>query len=60
MLIITIVNCALIITAFFIDDFEILNVFDIIDTVILGIYIFECLIKIIGIGIVDFFNDGWY
>ncbi|CAD8206226.1 unnamed protein product [Paramecium pentaurelia] len=59
MLVITILNCSLIITAFFIDDFEILSVFDIIDTVFLGIYIFECLIKIIGIGIVDFFNDGW-
>ncbi|CAD8206175.1 unnamed protein product [Paramecium octaurelia] len=59
MLAITILNCALIITAFFIDDLEILSVFDIIDTVFLGIYIFECLVKMIGIGIVDFFSDGW-
>lgn len=30
------------------------------DTVFLGIFIFECLIKIISMGIFDFFIDGWY
>ncbi|CAD8124310.1 unnamed protein product [Paramecium sonneborni] len=59
MLLIIILNCALIIAAIFIDDLEILRILDIIDTIFLGIYIFECLIKIIGIGIVDFFYDGW-
>ncbi|CAK69287.1 unnamed protein product (macronuclear) [Paramecium tetraurelia] len=59
MFLVTIVNCCLIISAFFIENLEVLAIFDTIDTVFLGIFIFECLIKIIGLGIYDFFVDGW-
>lgn len=60
MFLITIINCGLIISAFFIENLDVLAIFDTIDTVFLGIFIFECLIKIIGLGIYDFFVDAWY
>lgn len=57
---VTIINCGLIISAFFINDVEILDIMDTLNVVFLGIFIFECLIKIIALGIVDFFMDSWY
>jgi two pore calcium channel protein 1/two pore calcium channel protein 3 len=59
MLGITILNCVLIIVAFFIDDLETLAVFNTFDTVFLVIYATDILVKIIAIGIFDFFDDGW-
>lgn len=60
MLIITISNCILIIIAFFIEDTEILDIFSLLDTVFLVCYSIECLIKIIAVGINNYFDDGWY
>lgn len=59
MLIVTITNCILIIAAFFIEDLAILDVFNTLDTVFLAVYTFECLIKIIAIGIRNYFDEGW-
>lgn len=60
MLIITITNCILIVIAFFIEDIEILDIFSLLDTIFLIFYSLECLIKIIAIGIKNYFDDGWY
>lgn len=59
MLIVTITNCILIITAFFIDDLKILDVFNTLDTIFLVIYTLECAIKIIAFGIRNYFDEGW-
>lgn len=60
MLIITITNCILIVIAFFIEDTEILDIFSLLDTIFLIFYSLECLIKIIAVGINNYFDDGWY
>lgn len=60
MLIITISNCVLIVTAFFIDDMNILDIFTLLDTVYLIFYSLECIIKIIALGIKPYFKEGWY
>lgn len=60
MFVVTILNCSLIIAAFFINDTDILTIFDTLDTVFLAIFIFECAIKIISLGVYDFFKDSWY
>ncbi|CAD8077769.1 unnamed protein product [Paramecium sonneborni] len=59
MLIITITNCVLIVTAFIIEDSEILDIFTLLDTVFLVFYSLECIIKIIALGIKRYFQDGW-
>ncbi|CAD8079364.1 unnamed protein product [Paramecium sonneborni] len=59
MLIITITNCILIVVAFFIEDQDILDIFNILDTVFLVLYSLECLIKIIAIGVKPYFEDSW-
>lgn len=59
MLIITITNCILIIAAFFIEDLAILDVFNTLDTVFLAVYTLECSIKIIALGIRNYFDEGW-
>lgn len=59
MLVITILNCILIIVAFFIDDTSVLDVFNTLDTVFLVLYGIDILIKIIALGLYDFFDDGW-
>jgi len=60
MLFVTVLNCVLIIIAFFIEDEGVLNVFTTLDTVFLVFYSMECLLKIIAYGIKNFFDDGWY
>lgn len=55
MLIITISNCVLIVTAFFIDDMKILDIFTLLDTVYLIFYGVECIVKIIALGIKPYF-----
>lgn len=55
MLIITITNCVLIVTAFIIEDSEILDIFTLLDTVFLVFYSLECIIKIIALGIKRYF-----
>ena len=55
----TLLNCVLILIAFFIADENVLAVFDLIDNIFLGIYIFECLVKIIALGIKNYFDDPW-
>ncbi|CAD8091578.1 unnamed protein product [Paramecium sonneborni] len=59
MLVITISNCILIVLAFFIEDQEILDIFNIFDTVFLVLYSLECLIKIIALGIKPYFQEQW-
>ncbi|CAD8066114.1 unnamed protein product [Paramecium primaurelia] len=59
MLIITISNCVLIVTAFFIDDMKILDIFTLLDTVYLIFYGVECIVKIIALGIKPYFQEGW-
>ncbi|CAD8063596.1 unnamed protein product [Paramecium primaurelia] len=59
MLIITISNCILIVVAFFIEDQDILDIFNLLDTLFLIIYSIECLIKIIALGIKSYFEEGW-
>lgn len=60
MLLVTVMNCVFIIIAFFIEDEYILSIFNILDTVFLVFYSLECIFKIIGLGIREFFDDGWY
>lgn len=60
MLLVTVINCVLIIIAFFIEDEEVLNIFTTLDTVFLAFYSMECILKIIAYGIKHFFDDGWY
>ena len=59
MIFITLINCVLILIAFFIADESTLANFDLIDNIFLGIYIFECLVKIVALGIKNYFDDSW-
>ncbi|CAD8055958.1 unnamed protein product [Paramecium primaurelia] len=59
MLIITISNCVLIVVAFFIEDQDILDIFNLLDTIFLILYSLECSIKIIALGIKPYFEEGW-
>lgn len=59
MILITLLNCTLILIAFFIADENILAIFDLIDNIFLGLYILEFIIKIIALGIKDYFDDSW-
>lgn len=60
MLGIVLFNCCTIITAFFIDDADTLAVFDLLDSIFLSIFATEIVVKIIGLGIRAYFEDGWY
>lgn len=59
MLVVTITNCILIITAFFIEDLSVLDIFNSLDTIFLVLYSMECLVKMVAIGIREYFNEGW-
>ncbi|CAD8119924.1 unnamed protein product [Paramecium sonneborni] len=59
MLIVTLTNCILIIIAFFIEDINVLDIFNSLDTMFLVIYSLECMIKIVALGIREFFREGW-
>ncbi|CAD8182723.1 unnamed protein product [Paramecium octaurelia] len=59
MLVVTITNCILIIAAFFIEDLSVLDIFNSLDTIFLVLYSMECLVKIVALGIRDYFNEGW-
>ena len=60
MLGIVLFNCCTIITTFFIDDPDTLAVFDLLDSIFLSIFATEVVVKIIGLGIRAYFDDGWY
>lgn len=60
MLCITITNCILIVVAFFIEDQSILDIFSLLDTVFLALYATECFVKMVAIGIKNYFDEGWY
>ena len=59
MILITLLNCTLILIAFFIADEGVLAVFDLIDNIFLGLYILEFMIKIVALGIKVYFDDSW-
>lgn len=59
MLGIVLFNCCTIVTAFFIDDADTLAVFDLLDLIFLSIFATEIVIKILGLGIRAYFEDGW-
>ena len=59
MILITLMNCTLILIAFFIADEKILAIFDLMDNIFLGVYILEFVIKIVALGIKDYFDDSW-
>lgn len=58
-MIITLANCALIISAFFIDDEDVIAVFELLDKIFFGIYVFEMLIKQLAYGLEEYFGDDW-
>lgn len=60
MMIVTLINCILILTGMFIEDEEVLKIFDTLDTFFLVVYGLECIVKMIGIGLRKYFDDGWY
>lgn len=60
MFVVTIVNCALIISAFFVDDPNVLDIFETMDKVFFAIFSFECTIKIVSLGFYEYFGDSWY
>jgi two pore calcium channel protein 1/two pore calcium channel protein 3 len=59
-LVVTLINCILIIIAFFTTDENTLAIFDILDKLFLGFYILEAILKILAYGIEDYFEDDWY
>ena len=59
MFIIVIINVVVIILGNILKNEDSLLIIDLIDDIILYIYITEALIKIIGLGIVKYWDDGW-
>lgn len=59
MILVTLINCALILVAFFIADEGVLAVFDLVDNIFLAIYILEFLAKVVALGIKGYFGDSW-
>lgn len=41
----TLINCALVIAAFFVEDQDIIDTFEMIDKIFFGMYVFEMLVK---------------
>lgn len=59
MFLILIINTAAIITNMVIENEKIIAILDIIDTICLVLYIIEFLLKIVGLGILKYFEDSW-
>ena len=59
MMFILICNSVVLIYSAVSSDEDVLNILYDIDDYFLYIYIIECFIKIIGLGLEKYFNDGW-
>jgi hypothetical protein len=68
MLFLTLLNCALIIAALFIDKAVVLDAFEVIDKVFFSIYVFEVILKVLHFhyffkilvrGVYGYFEDIW-
>ena len=57
MFIILLFNTIVILCSYFTSDYT--DTYDLIDSICLYFYISEFLIKIIGLGIIKYFNDNW-
>lgn len=60
MFFITICNCTTVIASLFVSDSMALDAFEILDKIYLSIYIAEFLMKVIALGVEDYFDDDWY
>lgn len=52
-------NCAIIIASAIVTDEDALLILDSIDDYILYVYILECILKIIGLGVEKYWEDSW-
>ena len=59
MLLVVLINSCCIIASIVIANQNILDIFDMIDSIISYIYIIEFVIKIVGLGIEKYFEDNW-
>lgn len=59
MFVVLIVNSATVVASQITDDTEQNDIYDRIDDVCLYIYIAECVLKIVGFGIIKYFDDNW-
>lgn len=59
LLIITLSNCTMIISSFFVDDPIVLKIFDTFDVIYLVIYSLEVFLKLLALGVEDYFDDDW-
>jgi hypothetical protein len=60
MFLVTLSNCAIVIASLFMNDPEVLLVFETMDKVYLSIYVVEFILKVIAMGFEDYFEDDWY
>jgi len=59
MMIIVLFNSVILIMYIFEEDQDTLDLLDSIDNILVWIYVGEVVIKIIGLGIIAYFSDGW-